>query len=447
MPVVGSNDSALWVRSLGNRNVRLTVSADSASAQENSYITESITGGHTVRLDKFLPATLHGDNDLLIRSEEQIAVIAAPDNLPIERSEFYYSGMMQEGAGAVRAPKWVMELAARGKTGTNVLKAKSTGYAPAVRGQSEPNKRYVFGVAVALRKNNGSVEIKLISRTGQVIKSLVLSSSRPLFWQGELGEFISGADNFPSRVEITALKGKAQGFLSMKDAETAETTLLTVVPIRRNAGSKGKGGDLHTASSNVGVGYFTDGVLNCPSSSYAYEVFNGPPNSCGELHIVRNGDSQVTPCWLFTNSSGYALKGPWTVSTDQTGTSIYIEWPDGSTTTGDDFKIDDATPPSVGIDTCNSSVIEGSASDAQWGVGFSFCSVRASFRQTNSPYKFWDGSGYNSFSEIFFCCSMSPFAGGYNIDWSIVPPPSASSTQVHVEASDICNTDDAYCTY
>jgi hypothetical protein len=447
MPETGGNASALWVRNLGNHSARLTVSADSASAQENSYVNESIAGGHTVRLDKSLPATLRGSNDLLIRSEEQIAVIAAPDNLPVDRSEFYYWGIQQEGVGAVVAPKWVMELGAIGKTGANVIKPKSTGYAPAVKGQSETNKRYVFGVGVALRKDNGSVEIKLISRTEQVIKSLVLSSSTALFWQGELGEFISGADDFPSRVEVTALSGKAQGFLSMKDAETAETILLPVVPARRNAASKGKVGGIHTASGGGGYGYFTHGALDCPGSSYAYEVFYGPPYACGTLHIVRNGVSEVTPGWICTNGSGYAIKGPWTVSTNQTGTSIYIEWPDGSTTSGDDYKIDDASPPSVRIDTCRSDVIEGIASDTPWGVGFNSSSVVASFRQTNSPYKFWDGSGYNSPYEVWFYCSISPYAGGYNINWSIVPPPSAGGTQVHVEANDICNAANAYCSY
>lgn len=437
--------SALWIRNLSNHTTALVVDGGSMSVQRSSSPPRSIAGGATVQIDAPLQATPGGSNELLIRSKEQIAVIAAPDDLPIERSEFYYPGLMQAGVGAVRAPKWVMELAARGKTGTNVLKAESTGYAPAVRGQSELNKRYLFGVGVALGKKNSAVEIKLVGRNGQVIQSLVLSSSMPLFWQGELGEFISGADDFPSRLEVTVLRGKTQSFLSMKDVETAKTTLLTVIPTRQNSDSKD--GDVHIDSCNQGTGYFTDGILNCPSSSYAYEVFNGPPNSCGELHIVRNGVSEVTSCWLVTNGSGYALKGPWTVSTNQTGTSIYIQWPNGCTTTGDDYKIDDASPPSVGIDTCGSSVIEGHASDTQWGVGFNSYSVYASFRQTNSPYKYWDGSGYNSTYEVFFYCAISPYAGGYSINWSIVPPSSAGSTQVHVIANDICNDAEAYCTY
>lgn len=438
-----SKNSALWIRNLSNHITSLAVAGDSMPVQRSSSPPLSIAGGATMQIDGSLQEASRGNNELLIRSEEQIAAIAAPDDLPIDRSEFYYAGLTQAGIGAVRTPKWVMELAARGKTGTNVLKAESTGYAPAVRGQSEVNKRYLFGVGVALGKKNSAVEIKLISKTGQVVQSLVLSSSIPLFWQGELGEFVSGTETFPSRLELTVLHGKSQGFLSMKNVETDKTTLLTIIP--KNSGSKG--GGFHTASCNQGTAYFTDGLLNCPSTSYAYEVFNGPPNSCGELHIVRNGQQQVTGCWLVTDGNGYAFKGPWTVSTDQTGTSIYIQWPNGCTTTGDDYKIDDASPPSIDIDSCGSSVIEGSASDAQWGVGFNSSSVYASFRQTYSPFYYWNGSGYNSPSEWFFSCSISPFFGGYNINWSIVPPPSAGSTRVHVIASDICNEAERFCFY
>jgi hypothetical protein len=442
----GDDGSALWVRNLGNHNVKLTMSADSASAQEDSYVSESIAGGHTVRLDKSLPVTLRGSNNLLIRSEEQIAVIAAPENLPIERSEFYYSGLPQERGDATRAPKWVMELGAIGKTGANVLKANSTGYAPAVKGQSDANKRYVFGVGVALNKKNSSVEIKLINRTEQVIKSVTLSSSKALFWQGELGEFTSGTDEFPNRVEVSVLSGKVQGFLSMKNAETAETTILPVVPRRGNAASKGKEGSIRTLSwpYDGGYAYFSNGVYDCAGTTYSYVIYGAPPNVCGTLNIVRNGNFQQTPNWICTDSYGNASKS-WPVSTDQTGTSIYIQWPDGTTTSGGDYKVDDASAPSIWIDTCNSSVVEGSASDTAWGSGFDFgwggwSSCRATFQQAYWPYKYWDGSGYNSYYPVEFTCSVSPSGGGYSINWSIVPPPSAGSTEVRAIINDYCTT-------
>jgi hypothetical protein len=445
-PDAGKN-SALWVRNLGNNATTLVVDNGSEPVQRSSPRSLSIAGGAAVQIDRSLQRTPRSSNELLIRSHEEIAAITGPDNLPIERSEFYYPGLVQADVGAVSPPKWVLELEERGKSGTNVLKAKMTGYAPAVRGQSEPNKRYLFGVGVALGKKNGAVEIKLVSKTGQVVQSLVLASSMPLFWQGELGKFISGAEDYPSRLEVTVLRGRTQGFLTMTDVETGEITLLTITPARPGSGSKD--GDVQINTCYEGSGYFTSGVLSCPGSSYAYEVFNGPPNSCGELHIVRNGTLEVTPCWLVTDANGYARKGPWTVSTNQTGTSIYIQWPDGCITTGDDRKVDDASPPTVSIVACASNSISGSAGDTAYGSGIQPNGVTASFRQNAYPYYYWNGWGYNSPSEIFFTCTMTPSGGGYSVNWSIVPPPSANTTQVHVKACDGCPSScaSAYCDY
>src|SRR6185369_13023018 len=146
---------------------------------------------------------------------------------------------------------------------------------------------------------------------------------------------------------------------------------------------RSKDGDvqINTCTNLEGNGYFTSGVISCPGQSYAYEVFNGPPNSCGELHIVRNGTLEVTPCWLFTEANGYARKGSWTVSTDQTGTSIFIQWPDRCVTGGDDTKVDDASPPTVSITYCASNSISGSANDTAYGSGIQNGGVSASFRQ------------------------------------------------------------------
>jgi hypothetical protein len=447
----GNNTSALWVKNLGTNSTRLTVRGDSASSQKTSYTSESIAGRAMVRLDESLPATLRSSNDLLIRSDEQIAAITAPVDFLFDRSEFYYSEMPQENGGAARAPKWVIELGAIGKTGANVLKANSTGYAPAVKGQSEANKRYVFGVGVDLRKTNSSVVMKLISRTEQITKSITLSSSTPLFWQSELGEFISGTNEFPNRVEINVLNGKAQGFLSIKDVETSETTILPIVPRQENAASKGKPGSIRAANwpYDGGYAYFTNGVYDCNGWYYCYVIYGAPPNVCGTLNIVRNGSYQQTPGWICTDSYGNASKC-WYASTDQTGTSIYIQWPDSTTTSGGDYKVDDVSAPSISISTCSSSVIAGSASDTAWGSGFNFggwsiCS--ATFQQSYWPYKYWDGSGYNSTYPVGFSCSVSPSGGGYNINWSIVPPPSAGSTHVTVTINDFCYTVSADCYY
>jgi len=176
-----------------------------------------------------------------------------------------------------------------------------------------------------------------------------------------------------------------------------------------------------------GTGTFTHGVLDCTGSTYYYNVTGGPPNSCGELHIVRNGNAEVTPCWLTTDGYGNATKGPWTVSTDQTGQSIYIKWPDGSQTCGGDTqKIDDLTRPAISIDQSGGSGVpnafSGSASDTMYGSGFGWW--------TNMPVVFvdittglsWDGSCYCSNTPVTFYATFSP-SGGYSVNWSITPTP------------------------
>lgn len=454
----GDNNSALWVRNLSARSANLAVGINSPSAQELASLSESLAGNTTVRLAESLSASLRG-NDLLFRSNERIAVIAASAGLPIDRSEFYYSGLPELDRAGATAPKWVIELNAIGKSGKNVLRASTSGHAPVVKGQSEHNKRYAFGVGVALKKKKSAVEINLISSAGQVIKSITLSGSKALFWQGELGEFISGTDEFPHRLEIHVLDGKVQGFLSMRDVETGERLSLPVVPKREQSASES--GKFSIQSNNCwpyggGYAYFSNGVYDCPNDSYYYEVYCGPPNTCGTLNIVRNGNSESTPGWICTDAYGYARKPSstttWTVSTDQTGTSIYIDWGGGLTTEGADYKVDDDSAPGIDITTCNSTVISGPASDTQWGSGFNFgfggwSRCFATFQQSYWPFKYWDGTGYNSYTPVEFDCSVSPSGGGYSINWSIVPPPSAGSTLVTVTINDICQSVYDQCSY
>src|ERR1044072_1660111 len=154
----GDNNSALWVRNLSDRSANLAVGINSPSAHNLASLPESLAGNTTVRLDESLAASLRGD-DLLFRSNERSAVIAASASLPIDRSEFYYLGLPELSGVGAKAPKWVIELNAIGKSGKNVLRASTSGHAPAVKGQSEYDKRYVFGVGVALKKKKSAVEI------------------------------------------------------------------------------------------------------------------------------------------------------------------------------------------------------------------------------------------------------------------------------------------------
>ena len=208
------NGEALWVTNLGTHDTKLTVSTkrvDSTVAEDGAYASD-IAAGKTVRLDNSLPPDLRNSNALFIRSHEEVATLIAPVDFPVRDSEFYSSGSRQPDGNLRETPKWAIELEAVGKTGNNVFKTDETAYAPAVKGQSDFDKHYVFGVDVALEKSNSSVEVKLIGRAGQELKSLVLSSSTQVYWQSRLGEFISGTNDYPSRIEMKVLKGTAQGF-------------------------------------------------------------------------------------------------------------------------------------------------------------------------------------------------------------------------------------------
>jgi hypothetical protein len=419
--------SAVWVKNLSAHSTRLAADVNSALAQETSHNFEPIAGHTTVRLDEFLPAIVQGKDDLIVRSDEDVVMIIAPDDFAIDRAEYYHPEVQRQTSQLPEVPKWVRELGAIGKSGANVLKARSPGSAPVVKGQSEINKRYVFGVGIALAKPNSSVEIRLINKTDEVVRSVVLASSTKLGWRAELGEFNSSAENFPSRVEMKALAGKAQGFLSIKDAESEETIILPVIPRERK-------GSVRINTGSGGTASFTNGIFDSRYSSYYYSVTGAPANVCGTLHIIRNGVEQVTPNWICTNGSGNATNGPWTGSTNQTGQSIYIEWPDSSRTAGGDYKVDDASDPSIwsnqtpGFGVPIPTAYYGGASDTQWGSGFDFTffgwsSLYASFYNVSTS-KYYDGSGYNSNYPSYYMGSVSPSAGGFSITWSVTPPPS-----------------------
>ena len=207
-----------------------------------------------------------------------------------------------------------------------------------------------------------------------------------------------------------------------------------------------------------GTGTFTNGTYDCGGSPYYYNVTGGPPNSCGELHIVRNGNSEVTPCWLTTDGSGNATKGSWTVSTNQTGEDIYIQWPDGSQTcNGDTTKVDDATAPTVNIDSPGGGVptsFSGTASDTMYGSGFSWWThVTVTFRELGGGLgnpSYWNGSCYcDSYYPID--AGFSP-SSGYSISWSITPPPpeehqSGRTYRWCEDVNDKCFTDSSCYTF
>ena len=458
--------AALWVTNLGAHDTRLTVGAkpfDSAVAEDGLYASD-IAAGKTVRLDDSLPPGLRNSNALFIRSHEEVATLIAPVDFPVQASEFYSAASRQPAGKLQAAPKWAIELEAIGKTGNNVFKTDETGYAPAVKGQTDVDKHYVFGVGIALGKPNSSAEFKLIGRAGQEIKSLVLSSSTRVYWQSQLGEFISGTNDYPSRIEMKVLKGTAQGFLSIKNDKSGELTLLPIAPFagavsllaqsddggvsaaeeNNPAAHSRRGGPMLEEESSLplqggsgGYAYFSNGAYDSKYSSYTYNVDGAPPNVCGTLHIIRNGNPESTSNWICTNSSGHATKGPWTGSTNQTGQFIFIQWPNGTTTVGGDYKVDDGSEPNIfsnqtpgfGVQIPNS--FDGTATDAQWGTGFSWwTSIYATFRNVTTSLYYRDGQGYVSATPVYIDGTFSP-PTAFTINWSVPSPPAHNSTDTY----------------
>jgi len=457
----GPHGSALWVTNLGVADTKLTVSNKpfDAVAQERAYASE-VAAGKTVRLDNALPATFRGSDMLVIRSQEEVATLVAPVDFPVHSAEFYSSQLRQEddkpqaNGRQEEAPKWARELGAIGKTAANVFNADDVGYAPAVKGQTDVDKRYVFGVGVALKKANSSAELTLIGRAGQTIKSLVLSSSKRVYWQAPLGEFVSGTDNFPSRIELKVLSGTAQGFMSIKDVESGETTPLPIAPLVGDGNfnaqpgdeesslstQSGKGGPMLNEESSLapqggsgGYAYFSNGVYDSRYSSYTYNVYNAPPNVCGRLNMVRNGSPESTDGWICTNAYGYGSKGPWTPSVNQTGENIRIVWPNGTYTVGGEYKVDDVSDPQIwayqsgGIGIPIPTQFNGWGSDAQWGSGFNFYAwswVKANFRNV-STNKYSGGGAYTSNVPVDVYGTATAFSP-YYINWSVPPPPQSA---------------------
>ncbi len=188
--------------------------------------------------------------------------------------------------------------------------------------------------------------------------------------------------------------------------------------------------------SGGGNAYFTNGVYDSRNTWYKYIVDNAPPGVCGELHIIRNYVSEVTPNWICTNASGHAENGPWRGSKDQTGQNIYILWPNGSRTNGGDYKVDDGSDPTItanqhpGAGVPIPTSFNGTATDVPYGTGFnvndpSWSYLRGTFRQikADGSSKYYNGSGYVSDSLLYAPGTASPPVG-YSFNWSISPPPS-----------------------
>lgn len=183
-----------------------------------------------------------------------------------------------------------------------------------------------------------------------------------------------------------------------------------------------------------GTAYFSNGPYDWVNSTFTYHITGAPPNVCGTLNSIRNGSQLVGPNWICTNASGNASAGPWSGSSNQTDTDIYIQWPDGSRTSGGTFHVSDASAPTIWIDQPGGSGVppafSGGASDVQWGTGLNYCfngwsSITATFKNQTTG-KYYDGTGYNNSSPVQYGGSVTPFcAVGFNVGWEVTQHPSA----------------------
>ncbi len=201
----------------------------------------------------------------------------------------------------------------------------------------------------------------------------------------------------------------------------------------------------------VGTGSFSPVINWQYSPNLYYNVNGGPPNTCGDLYVSRNGAAYtVTYGWLCTDGSGNASKGPWTWANQNGDEDAYafIGWPGAIYTyTNTAHHIWDKTAPSITINSFGSTPpasFTGSANDGSYGSGFS-----ASFSPSETGVSFYTSSlcrvrfqdvstglywcpGYSSYSSTVACVTTCTISGmpSRSVTWSAdqVPPGSAHAS-------------------
>jgi hypothetical protein len=160
------------------------------------------------------------------------------------------------------------------------------------------------------------------------------------------------------------------------------------------------------------------------SGSYSFVVQGGPPNTCGELNIQRNGNWEFTSGWLCTDGSGNATKGPWNwtdKANDETGDPLFIRWPD-NTTTNSTFVIVDKQPANTYLDSswgAPPTSYYGHATDAQWGAGFDFGGTCVSDFRNLTTGLWWDSAtGNYSSSGYKYVVPSRTRVNRWYVSWS-----------------------------
>jgi hypothetical protein len=181
-------------------------------------------------------------------------------------------------------------------------------------------------VAIEFLEVDTELEVRVIDPSGRELNSVVLSSPVPARWSGNLCE-VAPSQN--TRMELSVRKGSALG-----TAYRADSAYVTVVPILRRAEVKAAGGGMAAFSMSTsrtalvpGSSSYTRSV-DWPGPNFYFVVSGGLPNTCGDIHTLRNGVWVFAGAWLCTDSNGHGIKGPWFITSsypgqNQTGKNTY----------------------------------------------------------------------------------------------------------------------------
>ena len=238
---------------------------------------------------------------------------------------------------------------------------------------------FLAGIEIEFLEPDTSVEIRVVDADGTQANMLVVSSPSLGRWRGDLCQLRASQN---ARLELTVLRGSALGTAYRTGSDSVTTIpILNRLSVQTAAGGVAAfSAPLHPKSSSSvsplapGTSSYT-ATYNWPGTSFRFIVAGGPPNTCGEIHTLRNNSWVITGGWLCTDGSGYGVKGPWNVTSsmaDQRDKPTFIKWPDGTQTT-ETWHVIDTTRPTPGINMALWNyyhLFRGTATDGVWGSCF-----------------------------------------------------------------------------
>jgi hypothetical protein len=212
----------------------------------------------------------------------------------------------------------------------------------------------------------------------------------------------------------------------MKYRISAVSLLLLLVPFSSF-------GQCTSGRTHVGDAYVNHIINWSQTGDLNFTVTGAPPNVCGDLDTIRNGTCLVSPGWICTDSSGNAIRGPWSWSSqsgDQSDTDIHFDWPDGTATYFTTNHYWDKTCPTPTITSGTGRppfAFSGTGSDGVHGAGFgSWTSIKLQFKY-NTTGAYWDPST-GDYTATIPPNIFGTFSGGGTIGPGTSDSPSYSIT-------------------